>query len=119
MKVPRELKQLDQKKKKEKSTYASHPNTHTFTLKFQRKEKEKKKKILAPLFNVDKLDVEANQKTLSAVIDSSIPKCLNPGLVMQYTHISDIKCRISGATQSILTEDAAASLSCIKINSTT
>lgn len=61
------------------------PNTHTFTLKFQRKGK-KKKKILAPLFNFDILDVEATQKTLSAVIASSIPKCLNPGVVMQHTY---------------------------------
>lgn len=83
------------------------------------KKRKKEKKTLVPFFNVDKLDIVANQKTLSAVIDSSIPKSLNPDLVIQCIHIKDIKRRISGAIESILTEDAAASLSSIKINSTT
>lgn len=58
--------------------------THLY-IKIQRKER-KKEKTLVPFFNVDKLDIVANQKTLSAVIDSSIPKSLNPNLVMQCIH---------------------------------
>ena len=81
--MSRELKQLNQKKKKEKEYLCQSPK-HTFTLKFQRKER---KKTLVPFFNVDKLDIVANQKTLSAVIDSSMPKSLNPDLVMQCIHI--------------------------------
>lgn len=68
-----------------KRTYALSPKHSHLYIKISKK-REKKKKILAPLFNFDILDVEATQKTLSAVIASSIPKCLNPGVVMQHTY---------------------------------
>lgn len=102
MKVSRESKQLDQRKK-EKYICQSPTHSHLY-IKIQKKKKRKEKKILDPLFNFDKLNTESNQEILSAAVNSSVPKCLNPSLVMQCTHQCDIKCRISGAKESILLE---------------